>query len=326
MGDTNDPQSTSRGRKNPRNSLYLLAALGIVSSLAPLLGGIFWAFELANFFSIHSALLLGVITVIFLWRHRRREAVITFCFCLLGLVFVMPLYAPSTPPAYCESTHQLVFMNPLKENQSYEKVRSYIRSLNPEIAIFQEVTPAWDVELEQLLASDYSIWIAEPSADHKGIGLLSRDPFLQADIEPIDEGSPPSVSAEYELKGEPVLLIGTHPGPPFGPVATEIKARHFEALIEIVRRHRGPVIVLGDLNMTERSSLFQRFQRETGLQDSRRGFGLQPTYPVGTLPFFMIPIDHALVSREFTVLERALGPDIGSDHYPVEIEVGIECE
>jgi len=39
------------------------------------------------------------------------------------------------------------------------------------------------------------------------------------------------------------------------------------------------------------------------------------------LPAPRIPIDHVLVPPEATVLRREVGPDIGSDHLPIEAEI-----
>jgi endonuclease/exonuclease/phosphatase family metal-dependent hydrolase len=60
-----------------------------------------------------------------------------------------------------------------------------------------------------------------------------------------------------------------------------------------------------------------------GLRDSREGFGLQNSWPA-YWPWLSITIDHCLVSRDIRLIDRKVGPDIGSDHYPVLVEVGIQ--
>jgi len=63
--------------------------------------------------------------------------------------------------------------------------------------------------------------------------------------------------------------------------------------------------------------------KQGNLKDSEVGFGFQPTWfaPTG-LPF--IPIDHLLTSRNVCVLERKIGPAIGSDHLPVFARIGVQ--
>jgi endonuclease/exonuclease/phosphatase (EEP) superfamily protein YafD len=41
------------------------------------------------------------------------------------------------------------------------------------------------------------------------------------------------------------------------------------------------------------------------------------------LPVLRIPIDHCLVSSELVVLEHTVGPDIGSDHYPLLVTLAV---
>ena len=51
--------------------------------------------------------------------------------------------------------------------------------------------------------------------------------------------------------------------------------------------------------------------------------GLQPTWPAGN-PLLITPIDHFLISKNLTVIHRYTGPDIGSDHYPVTMEIAFK--
>jgi endonuclease/exonuclease/phosphatase (EEP) superfamily protein YafD len=56
------------------------------------------------------------------------------------------------------------------------------------------------------------------------------------------------------------------------------------------------------------------------LKDSEQGFGPQPSWSTEMLiPF--VPIDHFLVSNDIEVLNRVLGPNLGSDHLPVYVDL-----
>jgi endonuclease/exonuclease/phosphatase (EEP) superfamily protein YafD len=92
---------------------------------------------------------------------------------------------------------------------------------------------------------------------------------------------------------------------------------------QAARERYGPTLVLGDLNVTPWSPHFRALLREGRLADSARGFGWQASWPAYSLPL-RIAIDHCLVSAEFTVLRRRLGPHVGSDHLPVFVEVGVK--
>ncbi len=69
------------------------------------------------------------------------------------------------------------------------------------------------------------------------------------------------------------------------------------------------------------SPYFGDFLKATGLRDSRRGWGWQATWNASR-PLLRIPIDHCLVEPEMHVLNREVGPDIGSDHFPIWARIG----
>jgi endonuclease/exonuclease/phosphatase (EEP) superfamily protein YafD len=78
---------------------------------------------------------------------------------------------------------------------------------------------------------------------------------------------------------------------------------------------------MGDFNTTPWSVLMRQVLRESGLVNSQSGFGLQPTWPA-TLPnFLQIAIDHCLHSPSLITKHRTIGPNIGSDHLPIGLEL-----
>jgi len=58
------------------------------------------------------------------------------------------------------------------------------------------------------------------------------------------------------------------------------------------------------------------------LKDSSLGWGIQPTWPAMFLPL-RIPIDHCLVSPDLKIVRRKIGRDIGSDHLPLLVDLGL---
>ena len=96
-----------------------------------------------------------------------------------------------------------------------------------------------------------------------------------------------------------------------------------KALAQIVAERPGPLVAVGDFNSTAWSPYFSDLLNQTRLHDARLGFGLQPTWPTRQI-LLRIPIDHALVSEEVTVHDFRAGPDVGSDHFPVILDLSFE--
>lgn len=83
-------------------------------------------------------------------------------------------------------------------------------------------------------------------------------------------------------------------------------------------------MVLGDLNVTPWSHVFRDLLKRTGLIDSAQGWGIQPTWPSGAV-LLRIPIDHCLHSPDVAIVNREIGENVGSDHFPVIVDFFIRA-
>ena len=98
--------------------------------------------------------------------------------------------------------------------------------------------------------------------------------------------------------------------------------RGLPELAALAARSAGPAgsrIVVGDMNTHRRLAPLRRLPPRRGLRDSRLGFGRQPSWP--TWSPYRIAIDHAFVSDDLAVVDRRLGPAIGSDHFPLILDL-----
>jgi endonuclease/exonuclease/phosphatase (EEP) superfamily protein YafD len=126
------------------------------------------------------------------------------------------------------------------------------------------------------------------------------------------------------LSGVSITFIGTHPPPPKGAVNSRHRNRQLVEMAKFIRSLSGAAVLCGDLNMSPWSVYFRSFLRESGLLDSGKGFGVQPTWPVDW-PVMRVPIDHCFVSEGIRVIDRKIGPKVGSDHFPLLVDFVI-CE
>ncbi len=76
-------------------------------------------------------------------------------------------------------------------------------------------------------------------------------------------------------------------------------------------RPSGLVREQGDLNAAPWNRHFRRLVKRSGLIDSSKGRGIQPTWPSNNL-LLLIPLDHFLHSPEIAVLDKKVGANVGS--------------
>jgi endonuclease/exonuclease/phosphatase (EEP) superfamily protein YafD len=206
-------------------------------------------------------------------------------------------------------------------NLQYDLVRRAIKGANPDILVLEEVHEALLVELADIREL-YPYREECPRDDCFGIALWSRLPLEGAAITNLGTAGLPSVHAVARIEGKSVFVFGTHPLPPGGDEYWRHRNAQLDAIPGFLKRTDLPVIVLGDLNATPWCPYFVRLLRDSGLKDTQRGFGVQPTWP-SRCPFLQIPLDHCLVSADFAVSNRKVGPYTGSDHYPLIVDLAL---
>ena len=123
-----------------------------------------------------------------------------------------------------------------------------------------------------------------------------------------------------EGASEPIRLALLHPAV---PSTSGLAARHerFLSLAGASIRAAKSGIVLGDLNTTPWSAGYRELLEEAGLEDTREGYGLQTTWPSFLPAALRIPVDHVLVTPDLAAADRQVGPEVGSDHLPVWVEL-----
>jgi len=271
----------------------------------------------ANFIPQYLILQIFLFIILLLLREKKSVIIIFLFFILINFIPLLYLYIP-VEKKEVRSEITILLANVYTNNQNYGLFSSYIKEVNPDIISLLEIDSRW-VEHLKLFEDDYYV-LKEPRPDNFGIALYSRFPFSSGEIIPSGPLDVPTINCTVTVEGKEIRIIATHPMPPRNKAHMEFRDEH---LMEIANTIRGQedVILLGDLNLTPWAHTFHKILEISSLKDTRKGFGLQPTWPTYN-SLFLIPIDHCLVDKDFVVLNRETGPYTGSDHYPVVIKLG----
>ena len=130
------------------------------------------------------------------------------------------------------------------------------------------------------------------------------------------------IAVTLEMNGQQIFILGTHPLPPGSADYARRRNRQLKEISVTIRKRAEPAIVIGDLNVTPWSPYFSELLRESGLRNSSPSKSLNGSWPAW-MPFGRIPLDHCLVSSNLAVLGKTLGPDVGSDHLPLIVDLQI---
>lgn len=301
--------------------LWFVALLGFAGTMAGFMGRVWWVFDLASHFRSQLFLFILLATVLFLFGKQRKKAAFTGAVAIINLSLILPLYFGGISPNTDNRTYRALLINLNRSNQAHEKVLAYIESVKPDFMILEEVTDSWAKSLE-VIQGEYTFSKIYPRPDNFGIALFSRMEPEDWEVRTMGIIRLPTLVARFKMEGKRLTLIGTHPPPPIGGNFSSYRNQQLQELSRMGSLEEGPVILMGDLNITSWSPFFRDLLEQGGLQDSRRGFGLQPSWPAG-FPFLWIPIDHILISDGVVIHDRSIGPDIGSDHYPVVVDFSV---
>jgi endonuclease/exonuclease/phosphatase (EEP) superfamily protein YafD len=302
---------------------WLALAAGTAAGAATLFafaGRWWWGFELLTHFRPHYVAVLAVGAIVCLGMKRPWFAALFCVSAAYNFALILPLYIPTRADGAGGQPVRLLLANLREHNEEHERFLRLVADTSPDIIVALEVDVAWLNALQQLVGSfPYQAHKAQHGSF--GIAVFSRLPAERLEVRLLKSRFVPWVLGTFQLDGGAQFsFIAAHVVPPVTAGNAERRIEQLEYIGQLAATLPRPTVLAGDLNSTSWSPYFRDLLAATRLRDSRRGFGIQPTWP-GPLAWLGIPIDHVLVSPEIHVVRRVVGPQIGSDHRPVVIDL-----
>ena len=309
-----DPKGTARA------TLALIALCTILSFL----GKHYWFFDLFCHWHSQYAIASLLTAVYYSSKKEKLAAGVAVALFLLHLFYILPFYfAPSVDLKNNNSYEQVTItqINLCAQNLKTQATVDYLRTRSFQILSLVELTPLWQEALRQL-ESKYPYRIVKPQDDCFGVALWSKLPIRDHRIVAYVSASAPSIEATIVINERPITFLVTHTLPPKSGLLSRCRD---EQLLRIGKRKNTfheDIVLLGDLNNTPWSHSYVKLANSLNLYNSRQGFGICASWPT-VAPPLLIPIDHCLLSRTLKTNNFRIGQPIGSDHYPLEITIGV---
>lgn len=319
-----------------RRVVAALCAVPVIATLLSLSRRNHWIFRMWDFPRVQIAALAAMAAAAYrayFYRGRREEDALlaldaaAIAWQLGRIKTYTPLVAPTVRRArHRDEDNRIVLLmtNVQMENEQYDKLLATIERADPDVVLAVEVDDRWSRAL-QPLRDQYPHTIWHPQNNWYGMVLLSRFELIDPRVDFLVQEDVPSIHTRLRLpSGVEVTLHGLHPRPP-EPIRDQPSSPRDAELVLVGRaigedESKPPTIVAGDLNDVAWSPTSELFVRLSGLLDPRAGRGFYNSYNARN-PLFRYPLDHVFHSTHFELVRIARLPSIGSDHFPILIEL-----
>jgi len=299
---------------------FLGYCLGL-ATVAGFFGGSWWVLDLLAGFRHQLAIALMVCALVAALARWRKTAVAIGLLAAVNLALVVPLYIGPSRPATGEL--RIVSFNVLASNRRFAEVVDFIRRSEADVVVLHEVTSRWEQAIEEAAATfddwPYEITEARARGDLFGSLVLVKSGAV---VESFGFALTDPRAIEILLP-DGVALLAIHPLSPSSEFRAQQNDRQLLFATDWAAGQDGPTIVVGDFNATPWSYPFRRLISTADLSNSARGFGLDLSYPADGNPLIRVPIDHLLFSDGLAVVDRSLGPAMGSDHFPLTVDMAL---
>jgi endonuclease/exonuclease/phosphatase (EEP) superfamily protein YafD len=268
-------------------------------------------------------ILLFFLSVVMAVKRRWWLVGITVICMAVHLFYILPVYlSPRESLAGPKSeTVKILTSNVRRYNTHHQPVLDLISKETPDVVTLQELDDVWLKDLKPLNETYPYRRIIRMNYRER-LALYSRLPIITSQEKNFGSFRIPVLITTLDVKGHHLVIYTTHLTSP--STLWDARARN-QALLQLAQEiHvvKEPAILIGDMNISPWSPYFYDLLRTSGLKDSREGFGIQASWPT-YVPLFLIPVDHCLVHPSIQVLDRRIGPKIGSDHYPILIKLAV---
>lgn len=300
-----------------------LAMVPLVHPIAKSLARLDWRADLVSHFQGPAFVLTIACATLLTWKRRR---ILAGALVVLALAQIPPLwqFQRGNPVPFDPNSSErlrVLCCNVLSANSRFEVLADLIRAEQPDVVGLVEYSSRWQDGMAEI-AQEFPYRVEYPCGT-RGVALwLKQPPPLGSEPPQLvfaGTSGNPALRVSTEFAGQPIDIWLVHPPNPLDPRGRSQGRPELMRLAKVIGQEDRPRLIIGDLNRTEGSPIFQDFLKATGTRDSRFGFGRQPSWPTWKTPY-RLPIDHAFPGPELAVIDRRLGPNVHSDHFPLIVE------
>ncbi|MEE2746366.1 MAG: endonuclease/exonuclease/phosphatase family protein [Pseudomonadota bacterium] len=291
--------------------IWLLVAIIVMTALGWMRSLSLWLDILADL-KLQLAIIALLLSVVLFVFRRRKIALLSL---LVGVVNGIEIPIDSPKVSEVASGLKIISFNVNNNNMEAKGLAEFLLKENADVIIFYELNKTVRKKLTGIAAlyphQYFSQAAPAPGVKPHGIGLISRKPWI-AISEKWDTETKRTygIQSSFRFNKRTLNLFGVHLS---NPIFRHPRQQFSESskLIKIIKSINGPLVLVGDFNMTPFSNRYKNFLKLTGLK-SMNG-NILSTWPAWLTPFGL-SLDHIFTSHDIAISSVRTGSNMGSDH------------
>lgn len=300
----------------------VLAVLVCIPTVVAFAGGTAWFLELTTPFRAQFVI-IALFALALTVREPGGARFVAAGAALVNLACLAPQYLAASPraaPAPDAQPLSILSFNVHATNRAFAEVRAAIRHHAPDVLILFEVNDGWMRELSPL--EGYTLVAARPRPDNFGIATWARVPVTRHRFHIFSRATVPSIELVVPRGRREIVVLGTHTLPPVSAYTTERRDEHLLNLARWVKTSTRATVIVGDLNVTPFSAVFDEMLELGGLhRATNERTATWPAHAPWLTAILGIPIDHALLGPQLGTTRFEVGENYGSDHRALLVKV-----
>lgn len=272
-------------------------------------------FEIFSHFRVHLAAVALALAIALLAFGRVRAAICALIAVAANVAAIGWALATPAPAAEAEAPFiRVLWVNLQRKQDALGAAVALARSERVDIVAMTELPPERVEAVRRALPNFRCIVADSQSTSPSAVLIASRRPCATSGPAPTTFRP---AAAQFADIGS-LRVVALHARPPWSNERTAQRNAVIAAGVRAAITHPRS-LVIGDFNATPWSPVMIDVGRGR-LRRARCGAPWAVTWG-GNLPFHRLVIDHALVTRRLAIADCRLGPDIGSDHRPLIVDV-----